>query len=300
MSIKLGEVRTGAELIALIAPKLDEIAADPNIQGTVQLRIDPLLASLPKGAALTAKGVESLKLDGHELAYLQFRTWKSIHSGEINQGIKHHESFAEILQAALDITNRDGEFVPFWLRGQREFVHSTAAFGDYLSSSFVGEDGPVRLGDVLKMSRPKFTDIRNTIIQLSAQAEFAGQPESNQRIDLTFMLSGDQWNVSLQRGVAPLKELPTHVLEVFKDLLAGYLDSTSSAFLKQLRREVLREDDGAKALGTISVFIDTIITERYKPIVAAAEKTIAAFKKGELDSAVGAVPKRALNRAARA
>jgi hypothetical protein len=113
--MKLSQVTSTRDLLVALKPQLEVLDADNNSLGSVRRRIDPLVAALPKGVVLSGRTIDSLELDGREVAYLTLRLWLRSHPSALGFGTSA-DSLAGILDGAAAFAHKGGfSIFPEWL-----------------------------------------------------------------------------------------------------------------------------------------------------------------------------------------
>jgi hypothetical protein len=297
--MKLNEIATIQQLIQHIAPSLDQMAADANLFGSVQIRIAPLVAALPPKVALTAAGVESLKLTDTEEAYLLYETLRRLFPKAMHAAVVSNNSFGAILEAALQRAGTT--FSPFWLQGERAFVTGEHELAKVLDSALTVRQGvPPTLRTVRGFSKPLFRAITSNQVVIDAPARVVGANGEIAECATTYMTlnnSNNTWFIAFNGVNHRLDELPTRHLQALRGLL-GEFTATSSAFLNKLRVDAINDDTDVKTLATVAQTIDGMVEKRYETDTASVERAFVAFERGDLQSLVGAVPQAEINKVA--
>jgi hypothetical protein len=283
-------IRSAKDLIAFIAPRLDEIHRDANLQGTVLKRIDPLLEALPNNVVISALGTERLGLDAHETAYLQFAMWLRAAPGHLRHGLNRHDTFGDVLNEAARRASLSSNtvFAPFWLSSGRDVL---GLDGATTSPTVVVtyQDGGAQsfaLHDLHDLSKPR-------LVVNPAQIDvIAKHPDPDTR-ELQFLFRpgpSNAWGfLSDARDASsllPLSKVPPHLLENLARLLRSFTASGASGLIKHIRRATAADDPEMVAVGKLLQAIDQALAIN-APSIEQGLRVLEAFQRGELGSLVG-------------
>jgi hypothetical protein len=169
---ELSAVKDTPELLCRLEPALQRIDSDANVKGTVTRHIDPLLASLPPGCALTGEAIERLKLPADEEAYLVIEQWRRSHPAAFARAAQ--ANLTETLERLVrEASQRKSDVWPFWLDSVGAVVPVAGARS--------GEDAPIEVGRWVSGRKQRLPEI----------ADFGLTPEgayglSSEYVQVTF------------------------------------------------------------------------------------------------------------------
>jgi hypothetical protein len=297
-------------LTDFLVPRLADLDADRNLQGTVRRRLDPLLAALPPDLALTGKACERLGLDEHEVAYVQLATLRRGYPEALRAAVEGHDNFADALRAARSFAHQSGqEFRPYWLECDGDFVRlEPAARQACIRALATGLSGGRGLTDGKIMSFQS-TPGSNYIApgsSLQITASVASLTSDADKVQVTLRRGLDKWDLTVnlsapvhQSQHLPFEAAPAFLLRALRQTLARFTPTGAEGVVRHIRERALGKDPEAQFVGEAVAALDRELGTRPTDD-GAVERAIEAFLRGELDSLVGAVPKGELDRLAAA
>jgi hypothetical protein len=282
------------QLQKFLAPRLEAIAADANIEGSVRQHLDPLLQALPSSVVLTGGGCASLGLEKLELAYVLYDSWRraSPEPMLIGEYRARAQGFARVFEEARAYAKDQQEpFEPDWFRA---------------SGDFVVVSPELKLGDVyLGQDRLPFCEARELTLERVSQSQnlvYAAVQTGAAVLELFFNKTAPAsapkgrahatpWELTVHQrpGLRPytlrlnISQIPTAFLERFRDVLS----STPSQ--ERESGEPL-PPTGQGMLGDLIKAMDRVLLARRKKVEASAHQALAAFHRGEIDALVAELP----------
>jgi hypothetical protein len=299
-------LRTSEQLIELLAPRLDAIAADANLRGSVRRRMDPLLAALPREVVLTGRACDRLHLDQHELAYVLHDSWRRASPEALLIGgfRGRGQGFARIFTEARSFAAEQEQFFePHWLGAKGTFA---VVNPELRTRGLRGGMGSryLPLSDLTGLEPRSIFTARGLVkVEVrSARSKFAHHAEPTPCVFPLIFERNPGWTLhspSLLYGhvdstlpnfekSVPLDGIPTPALECFRDLLACSRRQTSTLAHRQSLIEPDRKYE--RLVRSLRQAIEQVLAPRYGAASAATVRALRAFRAGELDSLVGSLP----------
>jgi hypothetical protein len=284
---KLTEVRTAEQLAAFIGPRLDDLAADANLQGSVYQSVDPLLDALPRQVVLNRQTIIELGLDAPATAYLIFELWRRAQPELIRHGASMSNKLSEVLAACLEWS---GHTTVDWFT-------SGAPVADVVATRKIVHDplsGPsqgfIPWKDTMVLEPTSLAEptavFKHVPWRLHLQTVCHLSPKVSDRVLIELVPPGGalpEWTI---KSETPLRHLPTSMLRQLRKCLAAFLPSAAGVndLVKRLRARARADDSTMAATEAVLGVIDRELSLRD---VEVAKQVLAAFKRGDLDALVG-------------